>query len=562
MTAGAALSRQQRRAAARAGRRNRRRGGPLQRAQNCIRAGRTEEAARILENIPLPSSIEGGLVLGRLHKDIGNLQGALEILEALYARAPEHAEVLFELGDTAHRLGMTDGEVAFFSQYVKQNPEDPAGYAALGSALRAKGEFAASAEIYKAGLARHPHEAALWHGIGTTMMPMADAENAEIFFREAVRLDPGLAEAWANLGDLLYALDQAEEGYTCFKKAIALKPDNGRIAFNFSMCLLLDGRLEEAWQYYEGRLSPGFPGLPRRDIDLPRWQGEDISDKTLLVLAEQGVGDELMFSTLFADAISRAGRTIIECDERLQTLFSRSFPDAEFHPWRGEGDVSGKHRHYDWLAETGPADIMIEEGSLFGLFRRRIGDFPADPPLLKADPARLEKWRRRLGELGTGLKVGLSWRSIRHDPGRIGHYPAIAELAPLLMVPGVQFVSLQYGDTEDEISMMEEQLGISIARWQDLDLKDDFEETAALTANLDLVIAPTNAARVLAACMGRPGWVMSPGPAPFNLGQQRCPFMPSLTDYTKPPGPDWSPVIAAMTADLQKLAGDDSIITP
>ena len=562
MTAGAALSRRQRRAAAKAERQNRKRGGPLQRARSCIRAGRVEEAARILEKLPVPSSIEGGLALGRLRKDIGDLHGALEILETLYEKAPDNPDILFELGDTAHRLGMIDGEIAFFSQYVKINPDDPAGFAALGAALRAKGEFAASVETYKAGLARHAQEAALWHGIGTTMMPMADAENAEIFFREAVRLDPSLAEAWANLGDLLYALDRPQEGYACFEKAIALKPDSGRIAFNFSMCLLLDGKLEEAWQHYEGRLRPGFPGLPQRDIDLPRWQGEDISDKTLLILAEQGVGDELMFSTLFADAIACAGRTVIECDERLQTLLARSFPDAEFHPWQGEGDAQGKRRHYDWLAEAGPADVMIEEGSLFKHFRRSIADFPPTSHLLQADPERLHKWRRRLGALGSGLKVGLSWRSIKSDPGRIGHYPAIAELAPLLMVPGVHFVSLQYGDAEDEIAMMEEQLGIAITRWPDLDLKDDFEETAALMANLDLVIAPTNAVRVLAACLGRPGWVMSPGPAPFNLGQERCPFMPTLRDYTKPPGPDWSPVIAAMTADLQKLAGDGGGITP
>jgi hypothetical protein len=168
-----------------------------------------------------------------------------------------------------------------------------------------------------------------------------------------------------------------------------------------SLVLLLQGLFERAWPDYEARLLSET--WPRQGFPQPRWQGEALSGKTLLVHAEQGLGDEIMFASCLPEVISQAGRCIIDCHPRLVSIFERSFPAALVHGGHQWDDPS-------WLAAYPAVDYQIPIGSLALHTRRNAGDFPRHAGYLRADPRKVAAWQERLAGLGAGAKVGLSWQ--------------------------------------------------------------------------------------------------------------------------------------------------------
>ncbi len=275
-----------------------------------------------------------------------------------------------------------------------------------------------------------------------------------------------------------------------------------------------------------------------------------MADKTILICAEQGVGDELHMADCFPDIIARAGHCVIECDRRLVDLFARNFPTATFHAWDGRDRGAQAERHYGWLDTVAKPDCQIEAASLRLHFRGTLAQFPPRRALLAADPARRELWRERVAATGPDLKVGISWTSILTDHFRTLGYAALSDWGPILGQTGARFFSLQYGDVEAELVEAEGQFAITIDRWPELDLKDDFEGVAALIANLDLVIAPTNTARQIATCLDVPVWVMSRLPSHFKLGGPVNAFYPSSREYVRLPDGDWSNVVRRIADDL------------
>jgi hypothetical protein len=332
--------------------------------------------------------------------------------------------------------------------------------------------------------------------------------------------------------------------------AVRLAPKRADLHYNHGVGLLAAGQLARGFAELEWRLKPDFHRHVARDHGLPRWRGEDLADKTILVCAEQGVGDELHMADCFPDIIARAGHCVIECDRRLVDLFARNFPAATFHAWDGQSRGTRAERQYGWLDAVAKPDCYIETASLRLHFRNDLAQFSTRRALLAADPARRALWRKRVAATAPGLRVGISWTSILTDHSRNLGYTALSDWGPILDQTGARFFSLQYGDVEGELAEAERRFAITIHRWPELDLKDDFEGVAALIANLDLVIAPTNTARQIAACLDVPVWVMSRLPSHFKLGGPTNAFYPSCREYVRLPDPNWSNVVRRIADDL------------
>ena len=201
----------------------------------------------------------------------------------------------------------------------------------------------------------------------------------------------------------------------------------------------------------------------------PRWQGESLSGRTILVHSEQGVGDELLFATCLPDLLAQAGHVVVECDARLVDLFSRSFPTATIY-----GATLGRRT-------SPPIDVYCPIGSLPRYTRATLAAFPLRPGYLVPDRARVAHWQNRLAALGPGLRVGLSWRSRASRPVA-PYYTQLSQWGAVLSLPGIHWINVQYDDYGAELETVAQQWGVRIQHWPDLDTLADLDGVAALMA--------------------------------------------------------------------------------
>jgi hypothetical protein len=279
-----------------------------------------------------------------------------------------------------------------------------------------------------------------------------------------------------------------------------------------------------------------------RAAHFPRWDGGDLTERSILAYREQGLGDEIMFASCLPQLIERAGHTIIECSDKLKPLFERSFPRATVL----SQDNAAR--------EKVEADCEVPLGSLPLYFRQSADHFPAHAGYLRADPARLAAWRAKLDRLGPGLKVGISWRGGTYKTRSPLRSIDLRDWEAILSVPDVSFVSLQYtSDAEAEIAALEQSSGRRVVHWPEAIA--DYDETAALVGALDLTISVCTAVVHLAGALGRPVWVLAPYSPEWRYGRagERMPWYPSARVFRQEHRGDWPQLVDAVGARLHEL---------
>ncbi|MEX0717022.1 MAG: tetratricopeptide repeat-containing glycosyltransferase family protein [Planctomycetaceae bacterium] len=330
-----------------------------------------------------------------------------------------------------------------------------------------------------------------------------------------IRLRPDSAPLHNALGVCLGELGRYEESIAAFERALSFDPQENVYRFNKTYPLLALGRFADAWKSYGvrgERLGMEVRSPPRLRLNA----GTPIKGQRLLVLGTSGIGDEVRFASCYPDAIEQAAAATLVCDPRLQSLFERSFPDAEVFGYRRQYASEAPVIRTNGSCDLGPIDEELLSrvpefdtcclgGDLPFHVRPTRESFGRSPSYLRACPFRRTFWRNRLKPVGPGLKVGIAWRSGVMWPQRIREYTRLADWAEILSIPGVHFVNLQY-DAEEEILAAERESGVTIHRWEDLDLKDDLEGIAALTSELDLVISAPTLVVELAGALGVPAW--------------------------------------------------------
>lgn len=375
---------------------------------------------------------------------------------------------------------------------------------------------------------------------GTRLMGEGAAAAAEIAFRQALVLDPEFLAVLSNLGVLLACLQREEEAEQCYRSAMALAPDYAKARFNLAYLLLRQGRYAEGWDCLEAR--DWYAPLAERP-GCPRWQGEALQGKSLLIGFEAGHGDMIQFCR-YAALVKAGGaaRVSILCQPGLKSLFAR---------------LAGVDQAIA-LGESLPAsgwDYWVPPLSLPYLFRTRLDSIPADLPYLTAEPERIRHWAGIMKASPRELRVGLVWKGnprFENDADR--SLPSLAALAPLGEVAGVRYFSLQKGEAEAEAAVPPESLSL-------VDLAphiEDFGDTAAIAMNLDLVITVDTAVAHLAGALGKPCWVLLPDyKTDWRWLKQRedSPWYPGVMRlFRQKTAGDWTAVIAAVKTALQTLA--------
>ena len=489
---------------------------------------------------------------------MGHLHKALVTYERAFELDPDDPELLINLGLTAWNLKLTDGAAQMFALYIVACPNSPLGYNNLGSIQCDLGAPDAAIATLKSAIARMPQEAILWNALATVLAEEGRAAESIVFYEEAARLAPGFARAYHNLGYAYQHLGQLEAAMAAYDKALERVVDpTERMETRHSraICLIGAGHLEEGWRDYEIRNDRRFRAYFHHMIDAPQWQGEDVRGKTVLMVGEQGLGDEFMFANILPDvqnAVGDTGRLQICVDPRLISLFQRSFPKAHVGAYddRTLVDADGNKalRLIPFIKDDKP-DYWAPMGSALRFYRNRLRDFRHEA-FLVADPVRVADFRARLAAL-PGKTVGLCWRSMMLGAKRAKYFSPIAMWGPILQTPDVSFVNLQYGDCEAEIACAEKTFGVKIHRMEGLDLRNDIDGVAALARALDLVLSAPTAAAAIAASVGTPVWFIAAGRTWPQLNTQEYPWYANTRVLSPERFADWACLMPDVAAALR-----------
>ncbi len=501
-------------------------------------------------------------VLAMALERMGHLHKALVTYERAHELDPEDPELLINLGLTAWNLKLNEGAIRMFQLYIALCPGSPLGYNNLGSCLADMGEVEQAIEVLRTAIFRMPEEAILWNSLATVLAEHSRADESLVFYEEAARLAPGFARAYHNLGFAYQHLSQLDKALVSYDKALELVVDPAErieTRHSRSICLIGLGQVEEGFREYEIRNNERFRCYFHHMIDAPIWRGEDVRGKKLLLVGEQGLGDEIMFSNILPDAqaaVGDEGKLQICVDARLVPLYQRSFPKAEVGTYddRTLIDKDGNKglRLVPFASKQNKPDCWAPMGSALQYYRKSVADFPRKA-FLVPDPARVADFKNKLAAL-PGKKVGICWRSMLLSGKRAQYFSPMDAWGDVLQTPGITFVSLQYGDSAPGIARAKEKFGVTIHQMEGLDLKDDIDGTAALCQALDLVVSAPTAAAHTAASVGAPVWYLSVGLGWPQLGTTEMPWYANTKVYWPEKFGDWDGVMPRYAGDLAAFA--------
>ena len=492
---------------------------------------------------------EAHFYLGLIHHRQARLEEASDALLLATAFNPDFAKAWFYLGVVALDRKHYDEAADSFNTALRIRPDYAEAYNGLGKMCEMRMQFSAAADYFKKAIELDPRLAIAYNNLAhVTLREYFDAETALKHVQKALELKPRFAGAHNNLAMILQFQGRCEEALAACARALELDPDSTDTVMIRALAQLMLGRFDEGWRDYESRKHK-LPAFTIRKLPYPEWNGSALDGRDVLVYHEQGIGDEIMFASCLPDLFALGGRYVVECSAKLEKLFRRSFAAATIQV----SDQSQPDMSY--LASLPRFDWQVAAGSLPGFFRRSWSDFPAHRGYLIPNLQRVEFWRARLGKLGPGMKVGLSWRGGDHYTNRSGRSIELGRLLPLLSMTGMEFVSLQYGESVDELDDLRARHGVTVHHWQEA--IDDYDETAALVAALDQVISVQTAVIHLSGALGKPTWVLIPTTAEWRYmaGGDRMPWYPSVRLFRQMHGQEWGPLINNVARELA-LAGD------
>ncbi len=504
-------------------------------------------------------------LLGIALEGVGDFANSINAYEAALKLLPDHAEVANDLGRLAFRMGMIPQAEALFRHFLDRYPDHPEGANNLACAVRDQGRIQEAIDLLKPAIMKSPEAFMLWNTMGTIVSNQSDFTNAQIFFDEALRLEPSFAKARYNRGNAKLMQGDAEGALIDCEAAMAgVLPENERqmMRLSYSTILLDLGRLGEGWDAYEARLHPQFNDRTEFAVPAPRWEpGAKLAGKTILVVGEQGLGDEILFGNLLPDLMERLGpdgRLMLAVENRLVPLFQRTFPAAEVSA-HATYLFGGRLARVAPVAEapSRPIDLWAPIGSLLREFRRSVEAYPARPSYLTPDPERVEHWRKTLEAAAPGPKVGLLWKSAVGKDNRHRYFSSFEGWAPVLSQSGATFVNLQYGDCSEELAQAKRDLGVEIWSPPGIDLKQDLDDVAALCSAMDLVIGFSNATLNIAGACGAPIFLISgPGSWP-RLGEKTVfPWYPRTRVFMTARYGEWEAVMNEVAGALRDFIAE------
>ena len=393
----------------------------------------------------------------------------------------------------------------------------------------------------------------LLNAIGTCYKHENKVPEARFYFEQAQDGLPINPDIQNNLGTLYINEGKPGKAQEHLRKALSAQPDHAQAHWNLSLSYLELGDYERGWPAYKW----GIAAKVRMDRNytkepLPVWDGTP--GKRLVVYGEQGIGDEILFASVLPDLLRDCPNTVFECHKKLHRLFANSFPNIDIYPTREDEMLTwpclpnGAMRY--------PFEAKLALGDLPGFYRKKVADFPGTP-FLKPTPQAELYWNERLATLPRKPNIGISWIG-GHKRTRVEVRSLELEKMLPILKQDANFISLQYTPCEDEIARFTEKHGITIHHWPEACYSGDYDDTAGLVSNLDLVITVCTSAVHLAGALGVPTWVLTPSrPAwRYRLDLDYMPWYSNTVLFRQKEGSvEWELVVEDVAEALADLMG-------
>ena len=499
-----------------------------------------------LPTVPVPPALAARAEFerGRAMAREGKRDAAIAAYRAAIARDPEYAEAHNNLANLLRELGNAEDAAKHYETATRCKPDYALAHFNLACLRQTAGQLDAARDAYGKAIAANPDWAEPHYNLATIDREAGDAERAAAGFRRTVTLEPGHGGGWNNLGLVMRRLGRHAEALAAHARSMAADPDNPRARFNAGMAHLTLGGFEAGWPLYEARIEiASVAKMAGLRTGIPRWRGEPLGRRTLLVEAEQGLGDTIQFVRYLPLLRSRPGAedasVTLAGDQAMLRLLS-GFP--------------GVDRLLEKPSQRKPLprghDLVVSPMSLPAIFETNAATIPAAVPYLHPHPALIAQWASRIDGTGAGgFKVGLVWAGRpQHDNDR-NRSITLEDLAPLAKIRGVTLYSLQKGPAEAALANPPKGMKITPLGGR----AADFADTAAAVANLDLVISVDTAVAHLAGALGKPIWTLLPYVPDWRWMLERTdsPWYPSMQLFRQEAPGDWAGVLAAVAKTLR-----------
>ena len=476
--------------------------------------------------------------LGVLFNSLARHDDALECFDHLVALDPSKASYHSNRGVALRNLGRDTEAIAAYRQAVAVDPTFHTAHNNLGNILIGQGDHAGAAEHFQAAARTRPDLADYRFMLGKALVELGQDGLGEAQLKAALRLEPNHADAWGILARIWSERHKMAEALACFEHGVAVRSDYPGLLYNRGLARLLAGDFVGGWADYEYRWQvPDFPSK-RLPVKQPVWNGEPLAGKTLLVHAEQGLGDSLQFLRYLPEIAQRAARVLLLLQETLSSLV-----------------VLPENVELLREGQAYPAfDFVCPLLSLPHLIGGDILAIPSTIPYLHADPRRIGEWEQRLA--GPGLRVGLVWAGNPSHKNDANRSVDLALLAPLLAIDNIRFFSLQVGARGADIAACHVESSL-----QDLTPHiKDFSDTAAALLNLDLLICVDTSTAHVAGALGVPVWLLLPWMPDWRwlLEREDSPWYPGMRLFRQPAHGDWASVMERLGRELREIASPTS----
>jgi tetratricopeptide (TPR) repeat protein len=448
---------------------------------------------------------------------------------------PNNVGIWKSRGALLYKAGRYDEAVASYERVLAVKPDDADAWMSRGNALRLLRRYDEALACQERAVALDPGRADVHSNRASVLLGLGRCDEALAGYDRALAIVPDHAEVLANRATALGQLGHRDDALACFRRALALRPDFPAATGKMGMLQLLMGDFREGWANNECRwhLPDASPNALRQAA--PQWRGEPIAGKTIVLYAEQGLGDTIQFVRYAPMVTTTGARVILAVQAVLKRLVEQAAPQALVL-------VTG---------EKGPPfDLQCPLLSLPLAFGTELDTIPRDVPYVHADADRVAAWRSRL-PAGGGKRVGLVWAGNSAHGNDRNRSIDLARLQPLFDAPGIQFVSLQRELRPGDAAILESSPNVAHVG----DQLADFADTTALIECLDVVVAVDTSVAHLAGAMAKPVWILLPFSPDWRwlLGRDDSPWYPTARLFRQPATGDWDSVIARVRAELARL---------
>ena len=480
--------------------------------------------------------------IGVANIDLGRLEEASTALEKVVELNPNYAVGFNNLSVALQDQGNLDKAIEASKKAISLKPDYVDALYNMGNILKDQDKLEEAIMIYKKVISLKPDYFKVYNNIGVTFHNQLKLDKAISSYNKALSLNYVSADLYTNIATTLKFQGKLNESIEASKKAISLKNDHFEAHQSLAFSLLNSGELEQGFDENEWRWKNPKQMFQKRHFKQKLWDGKiSLDNQTILLWCEQGVGDTIMWSSRLSLLTAKAHKCILECQKKLVPLLKRSFPNIE---------IKTQNRGLD--LERDDFDFHLPMGNLYKHFIQNLSQNTKFDAFLFADPERIKFWKKRLSSLGKGPYIGISWKSTDMSRPRLPNYAPLSEWSPILKIPEVTFINLQYSDFANDLIKAQNKFGVKIHNFNDLDHFNNIDDVAALCSALDFVVSTKTTVPLISAGVGTSTKLANWKQSPWNNVLMN-PVGPNVDIFERNTWESWDKIFKQIAENILKI---------